>query len=70
MRAMRVGGDDGELRPWHCIYVSSIESRLILNGVQDALSNERRCAAAMILMGHSFYEVLLLFFITLEPGVD
>ena len=22
---MRVGGDDGELRPWHCIYVNSIE---------------------------------------------
>ena len=27
---MRVGGDDGELRPWHHIYVYSIESRLIM----------------------------------------
>ena len=27
--AVRVGGDDGELRPWHYIYVYSIESRLI-----------------------------------------
>jgi len=26
---MRVGGDDGELRPWHDVYVYSIESRLI-----------------------------------------
>ena len=25
---MRVGGDDGELRSWHYIYVNSIESRL------------------------------------------
>ena len=25
----RVGGDDGELRPWRYIYVYSIESRLI-----------------------------------------
>ena len=27
---VRVGGDDGELRPWHYIYVYSIESRLIM----------------------------------------
>jgi len=26
---MRVGGDNGELRPWHYLYVCSIESRLI-----------------------------------------
>jgi len=26
---MRVGRDDGELRPWHYIYVYSIESRLV-----------------------------------------
>ena len=26
---VRVGGDDGELRPWHYIYICSIESRLI-----------------------------------------
>ena len=26
---VRVGGDDWELRPWHYIYVYSIESRLI-----------------------------------------
>ena len=25
---VRVGGNDGELRPWHYIYVYSIESRL------------------------------------------
>ena len=28
---VRVGGDDGELRPWHYIYVYSIESRLIMS---------------------------------------
>ena len=27
---MRVGGDDGELRPWHYAYVYSIGSRLII----------------------------------------
>jgi len=27
---VRVGGDNGELRPWHYIYVYSIESRLIM----------------------------------------
>ena len=27
---VRIVGDDGELRPWHCIYVYSIESRLII----------------------------------------
>jgi len=27
---VRVVGDDGELRPWHYIYVYSIESRLIM----------------------------------------
>jgi len=27
---MRVGGDDGKLRPWHYIYVYSIERRLIM----------------------------------------
>jgi hypothetical protein len=26
---MRVGGDNGELQPWHYIYVCSIASRLI-----------------------------------------
>ena len=26
MWVVRVGGDDGELRPWHYIYVYSIES--------------------------------------------
>ena len=26
---MREGGDDGELRPWHYIYVYSIGSRLV-----------------------------------------
>ena len=27
---MRVRGDDGELRPWHYIYVCSIERRLMM----------------------------------------
>ena len=27
---VRVGGEDGELRPWHCIYVYGMESRLIM----------------------------------------
>ena len=27
---VRVGRDDGELRPWHYIYVYSIESRLLM----------------------------------------
>jgi len=30
MWVVRVGGDDGELRPWHYIYVYSIESRMIM----------------------------------------
>ena len=29
-----VGGDDGEHRPWHNISVSSIESRLMMWGMQ------------------------------------
>ena len=32
---MRVGGDNGELRPGHCMYVYSIESRLIRFMVKD-----------------------------------
>ena len=28
---MRVGGDDGELRLWHYIYVYSIRGRLIMS---------------------------------------
>ena len=31
---MRVRGDDGELRPWHYLYVYSIESRLNGNPTQ------------------------------------
>ena len=27
---VRVGGDDGELRPWHCICINSIKSRLMM----------------------------------------
>ena len=30
MWLVRIGGDDVELRPWHYIYVYSIESRLIM----------------------------------------
>ena len=33
---VRVGGDDGELRPWHYIYVYSIESRLIVRVRYDS----------------------------------
>ena len=44
---MRVGGDDGELRPWHYIYVYSIApstltahtGRVEVEGVQDLLVN-------------------------------
>jgi len=39
---VRVGGDDGELRPWHYIHVDSIESILIIpslpTGEPDAWS--------------------------------
>jgi len=35
---MRVGGDDGELRPWHYIYVYSIESRLIRRVIYESKS--------------------------------
>ena len=33
---VRVRGDDGELRPWHLMYVYSIESRLIRRETQNA----------------------------------
>ena len=33
---VRVGGDDGELRPWHYIYVYSIASRLVMRVRYDA----------------------------------
>ena len=33
---VRVGGDDGELRLWHYIYVYSIESRLIMRVRYDS----------------------------------
>ena len=33
---MRVRGDDGELRPWHFIYVYSIENRLMLHACLEA----------------------------------
>ena len=33
MWVVKVGGDDGELRPWHYIYVYSIESRLTMHHV-------------------------------------
>ena len=34
---VRVGGDDGELRPLHYMYLYSIESRLIMRVVMQAL---------------------------------
>ena len=33
---VKVGGDDGELRSWHYIYVYSIESRLIMRVRYDS----------------------------------
>ena len=43
---MRVGGDDGEHRPWHYIYVYSIESRLIMRVIyvysKDLAKREHR----------------------------
>jgi len=33
---VRVGGDDGELRPWHYTYVYSIESRLVMRVRYDS----------------------------------
>ena len=36
----RVGGDDGQLRPWHYRYVYSIESRLIMR-VRYSLCHSR-----------------------------
>ena len=35
MRVVKVGGDDGELRLWHYIYVYSIESRLIRMNIKE-----------------------------------
>ena len=35
---VKVGGDDGELRSWHYIYVFSIERRLIMRVRYDTLS--------------------------------
>jgi hypothetical protein len=35
---MREGGDDRELRPWHYIYVYSIESRLIRRVIYESKS--------------------------------
>ena len=36
MWVVRVGGDDGELRPWHCTHVYSTESRLIMRFRYDS----------------------------------
>ena len=36
---MRVGGNDGELRPWHYIYVYSTDSRLIRRVVYEYYGN-------------------------------
>jgi len=37
MWVARVGGDDVELRPWHYIYVYSIENRLMMGVRYDTL---------------------------------
>jgi len=34
---VKVGGDDGELRPWHYIYAFSIEKRLIMSSFLSLL---------------------------------
>ena len=39
---MRVGGDDGELRPWHYIFAYSIESKLIRRVIYESRSGGRR----------------------------
>ena len=39
---VRVRGDDGELRPWHYIYVYSIESRLIRRVIYESKSRPAR----------------------------
>jgi hypothetical protein len=35
MWVVRAGGDDGEFRPWHFIYVCNIESRLIRSVIYE-----------------------------------
>ena len=62
---VRVGGDDGELRPWHLIYVYSIESRLLMRVRYDS----------HIIVGTLPVQVLdrldwFFFFITLKPRVE
>ena len=51
---VRAGGDDGELRPWHYIYVHSIESRLIMRVRYDSSSsgNPKFGAAALPSLGY------------------
>ena len=44
---MRVGGDDGGLRPWHYIYVYSIESRLMMR-VTPRYHGRNSVVAAML----------------------
>ena len=36
------GGEDGDLRPWHCVYVYSIESRLIMSACAGHAGEGRR----------------------------
>ena len=38
---MRVGGNDGELRPWHYIYAYRIESRKILRVRYDGRGSDQ-----------------------------
>ena len=35
---IKVGGDDGELRPWHYIHVCSIDSRLVRRVIYEPKS--------------------------------
>ena len=37
---MRAGGDDGELRPWRCMHVYSIQSRLTRRFIHEILNAE------------------------------
>ena len=41
MWVVRVGGDDGELRAWHYIYVYSIEGRLVRRVIYESKDTQR-----------------------------
>ena len=63
---VRVGEDDGELRPWHCRHVYSIESRL-MNVVE---AQAPFLAPPGSLRGKHPSHLLFFFLITLKPTVE